>query len=181
MNETAGRQEGPTRPSTLVNRDDLPGVRDREEINVLLTAHDPEVAEANFARLTERHTPLLRQIAREAVTSAVNPNLRHNAIAALARFVSADNLNLLTDLAKHDDDEVIRAHAMTALANTGLQLVVPVLADSLDSPHPIEATAARKGLANLTTRLGRTTVETLMRPGQRLVAQTARGQTAADE
>jgi HEAT repeat protein len=181
MDETAGRQERATRPSTLVNRDDLPGVRDREQINMLLTAHDPEVAEANFALLTERHSPLLRQIAQEPVTSAVNPNLRSNAIAALARFVSADNVNLLTDLAKQDDDEVVRAHAMTALANTGLQLAAPVLADSLDSPHPIEATAARKGLANLTSRHGRTTVEALLRPGQRLIDQVTRGQTAADD
>jgi HEAT repeat protein len=169
------------RPSTLVNRDDLPGVRAREEINVLLTAHDPEVAEANLAQLTERHSPLLRQIAREPVTSAVNPNLRNNAIAALARLISVDNLNLLTDLAKHDDDEVIRAHAMTALAKTGLQLAVPVLADSLDSTHPIEATAAKKGLAYLTDRLGRSTVEALMRPEQRLIEQPSLGLTAADE
>jgi len=181
MDETAGQRDLAMRPSTLVNRGDLPGVRAREKINVLLTAHDPEVAKANLAQLTERHSPLLRQIAREPVTSVVNPNLRNNAIAALAHLVSVDNLNLLTDLAKHDKDEVIRAHAMTALANTGLQLAVTVLADSLDSPHPIEATVARKGLANLTDRLGRTTVEALMRPEQRLIEQPFRGQTSADE
>lgn len=156
-------------------------MRAREEINILLTAHDPEVAEANLAQLSERHSSLLRQIAREPVTSAVNPGLRRNAITALARLVSADNLNLLTDLARRDDDELVRAHALTALANTELQLAVPVLADALGSPHHVEATAARKGLAVLTARLGPATVEAVLRPEQRLIAQASRGETAADD
>jgi len=182
MSQTAGQEEPAVRPSTFVSRDDLPGVRAREEINMLLTAHDPEVAKANLAQLTERHSPLLREIAREPATSAVNPSLRRNAITALGHLVSVDNLNLLTDLARRDDDELVRASALTSLANTGPQLAVPVLADATGSPHPVEAVAAQKSLAVLTARLGPAAVEAVLRPEQqRLVAQTSRGQTAADD
>jgi HEAT repeat protein len=108
MSDRAGQEEQPAvRPSTLVSRDDLPCVRAREEINMLLRAHDPDVAEANLARLTDEHSPLLRQIARDREASSRDPSLRRNAIIALGRIVSVENLNLLAELAT-GDDEVIR-------------------------------------------------------------------------
>jgi len=182
MSDLGGQDVGAVRPSTLVNRDDLPGVRAREEINVLLRAHDPDVAEANLARLTDEHGPLLRQIARDPDVSGRDPNLRRNAITALGRLVSVENLNLLAELATSDDDEVVRGDALTALARTGLRLAVPVLAHAQDSRSVVEATAARKGMAALTERLGPKAVGTALLSGQRRVVppESAGGQTAAD-
>ncbi len=182
MTDTGGQEEPAVRPSTLVNRDDLPGVRAREEINVLLRAHDPDVAEANLARLTDKHSPLLRQIAREHGALSRDPSLRRNAITALGRIISVDNLNLLTELATSDDDERIRGDALTMLAGTGLRLAVPLLADTQDSRNPVESGAARKGLATLTDRIGPAAVEATLRPSQRQLPapEGASGETAPD-
>lgn len=165
-----GRERPAERPSTLVNRDDLPGVRAREEINALLRAHDPETAEANLARIGDRHGPLLRRIAREPDTAGRDPQIRRNAITALGRLASVEDLNVLTDLATGDEDELIRATALTVLAATGLRLAAPLLADAQESRDPVEATAARKALASLAARLGRETVENALRPDQRMLA-----------
>ncbi|TDD88729.1 HEAT repeat domain-containing protein [Actinomadura rubrisoli] len=183
MSERAGREEEPaTRPSTFVSREGLPGVRAREEVNELLRAHDPEVAEENLARLTDEHSPLLRQIARERDVSARDPHLRRNAITALGRVVSVENLNVLAELAALDDDELIRASALTVLAGTGLRLAVPLLADAQESRSPVEAAAGAKGLAALADRLGTDAVEAALRPGQRQPgpAETSGGETEAD-
>lgn len=110
MSDNAGQQEPAVRPSTLVSRDDLPGVRAREEVNRLLRAHDPDTAEANLARLTDEHSRLLRRIARERDTSGRDPSLRRNAVTALGRVISVENLNLLVELAVGDDDEHIRGN-----------------------------------------------------------------------
>jgi len=169
MTDRAGQEEPAVRPSTLVDRSDLPGVRAREEINILLRAHDPEVPDANLDQLTDRHSPLLRQIANDRQAYGRDPSLRRNAINALGRIISVENLNLLTELATRDDDEAIRTNALIALANTGLSLAVPLLADAQDSGHPVEAAAARKGLSTLADRLGTDTVEAALRSGQRRI------------
>lgn len=182
MSDRAGQEEPAVRPSTLVNRDDLPGVRAREELNVLLRAHDPEVAEANLARLTDEHSPLLRRIANEQDVTGRDPSLRRNAITALGRLISVENLNVLTELATRDDDALIRVSALTVLAHTGLLLAVPLLAVAQDSREPVEAAAARKGLAVLADRLSPDAVETVPWPRRRRVAspQTSSGETAQD-
>lgn len=182
MSDNAGQQEPAVRPSTLVSRDDLPGVRAREEVNRLLRAHDPDTAEANLARLTDEHSRLLRRIARERDTSGRDPSLRRNAVTALGRVISVENLNLLVELAVGDDDEHIRGNALTTLANTGLGLAAPLLADAQDSPSPVEAIAARKGLATLADRLGPDSVEAALGSGRRRAAppETAGGETAPD-
>lgn len=86
------------------------------------------------------------------------------------------------NITRAGDDEVIRANALTVLAGTGLRLAAPLLADAQDSAHPLEAAAARKGLAILADRLGPDAVETALRPGQRLAAPLERtgGETAPD-
>ncbi|WUH98397.1 HEAT repeat domain-containing protein [Spirillospora sp. NBC_00431] len=169
MSDNAGQEQPAERPSIQVSRDDLPGVRAREELNELLRAHDPETAEANLARLTEQHGPLLRQIAVEPDTSGRDPQVRRNAITALGRLGSVENLNVLTDLATRDEDELIRSSALTVLGGTGLRLAVPLLADAQESSHPVEATAARKALSSLADRLGLDTIESSLRAGQRIV------------
>ena len=182
MSDRAEQYEPGERPSTLVSRDELPGVRAREELNVLLRAHDPDVAEENLARLTDEHSPLLRRIAREPDFSGQDPSLRRNAITALGRLASVENLNVLTELATRDDDELVRSSALTVLAGTGLSLAAPLLADAQDSRAPIEATAARKGLSALAERLGPDAVEAMLRPSQRQAPplETGRGQTDSD-
>jgi hypothetical protein len=188
VEQGTGQEEPAVRPSTLVSRDDLPGVRAREEINVLLRAHDPEVAEANLARLTDEYSPLLRRIAREPDVTGRDPSLRRNAITALGRLISVDNLNVLTELATGDDDELIRGSALTVLAGSGLLLAAPLLADAQNSREPVEAVAARKGLAALADRLSPDAVETVLRRGQRrergqrraAPPETTRGETARD-
>ncbi|WP_131742445.1 HEAT repeat domain-containing protein, partial [Actinomadura roseirufa] len=165
MSGNAGQEQPAERPSTLVNRDDLPGVRAREELNELLRAHDPETAEENLARLTDRHAPLLRRLALEPGSPGRDPNLRRNAITALGRLVSVENLNTLTEIATGDEDEVVRGSALTVLAGTGLRLAAPLLAGAQDSEHPVEATAARKGLGLLAERLGAGAVEAAIGAG----------------
>jgi hypothetical protein len=182
MSDRPEQYEPGERPSTLVSRDDFPGIRAREELNILLRAHDPDVAEQNLARLTDEHSPLLRRIAREPAFSGRDPSLRRNAITALGRLASVENLNVLTELATRDDDELVRSNALTVLADTGLSLAVPLLADAQDSRAPIEAAAARKGLSALAARLGPDAVEVMLRPSQRQAPppETGRGQTDAD-
>ncbi|MFA1550225.1 HEAT repeat domain-containing protein [Actinomadura chokoriensis] len=170
MSQNAGQDQPAERPSTLVDRGDLPGVRAREEINELLRAHDPETAEANLARLLDRHGPLLRRIAREPDTLGRDPQIRRNAVTALGRLASVEDLNVLTELATRDEDELIRGNALIALADTGLHLAVPLVAEAQTSSHPLEATAARKALSSLVERLGRDAVEGALRPGQRILA-----------
>src|SRR5215510_14681200 len=90
-----------TRPSTLVNRQILPGVKEREDLNRLLRVHDPEVAVANRTEITEKHSPLLRQIALEGYIGG-DPGARKQAIVWLGRIATPDNLNTLVKLVQFD-------------------------------------------------------------------------------
>ena len=182
MSEKPVHDEPPVRPSTLTRRENFPGVRAREELNVLLRAHNPEVAEANLATLTEKHSELLRRIAREPATSSTGPSVRRNAITALGRLPSELNLAVLRELSTGDDDGAVRGNAMTALAGVGAESDIPALAAALESPHPVESVAARKALITLAVRLGVDVVERSLPPGQRLggPAGTSRGESRPD-
>jgi HEAT repeat protein len=161
--------ELPQRPSRLVDRNDFPAVRLREELNGLLRAHDPDVAEELVGQIREEHQPLLRQIAQEGRATNVAPAVRRHAIAVLGRFPSPENLNVLTSLAQADDDPNIRSQALLTLANTKLQLAVPVLRDALASRDPVEATAAAKGLVALAQAFGSGAIQSQFRGERRKV------------
>jgi HEAT repeat protein len=148
------KQSETTRPSTLVNRRILPGVLEREELNRLLRAHDPEVAAANSAEITAAHAPLLRQIALEPPTAAGDPGVRGNAITWLGRLAAPADLNVLTRLAQFDADPGVRGAALLSLGASGVQLAAPVLAAALVSRDTVEAVAAAKGLRLLAKRVG---------------------------
>jgi HEAT repeats len=156
----------PTRPSTLVNRRILPGVQEREDLNRLLRAHDPEVAATNRAEITAKHVPLLRQIAMERPLAGGDPGTRKEAIAWLGRFAGPDDLNLLTELAQFDPDPGVRALALISLGASGVQLATPVLAAALASRDATEAVAAAKALNLLADRIGVDSVRTSISLGR---------------
>ncbi len=154
-NEPAPRiPHGARRRSTRVSRRGLPALARRERLNELLLAHDPEDAERVLSELTEDDYDLLRQMAREGALTGVNPRLRQNAIAALSRSPSIENLNLLTELARYGEDPYVRGHALFALGQTGAALATPVLVDALAAKDLFEAAAAERGLEALGRRSG---------------------------
>ncbi|MDP9232405.1 MAG: HEAT repeat domain-containing protein [Actinomycetota bacterium] len=155
LNEPATRiPGGARRKSTRIPRGGLRPVGRRERLNELLLAHDPEDAERALAEITDDDQSLLRQIAREGAITGVTPRLRQNAIAALARFPTQDNLNLLTELAQHGEDFYVRSHALVALGQTGVALAAPVLRERLGASEPLEVSAAERGLEALARSAG---------------------------
>jgi hypothetical protein len=132
----------------------VPEVARRERLNRLLLAHDPEIAEENRARLTEDDFRLLRQIAQEGALAETPPVLRQNAIAFLADRPTAENLNVLEDLARRGDDPYVRGAALVALGQTGLRVVAPILAEGLVARDPIEAASAEHGVVALGSAIG---------------------------
>jgi HEAT repeats len=145
---------GPRRASVRVDRGQIPEVAQRERLNRLLLAHDPEVAEENRARITDRDLPLLRRIAQEGALSGTAPALRRNAIAYLADRPTPENVNLLVDLARHGEDFYVRGAALAALGRTGLRAVAPILADGLAAQEAVEAASAEHGVVALARTLG---------------------------
>jgi HEAT repeat protein len=149
-----------TRPSTLVNRRILPGVKEREDLNRLLRVHDPDVAEANRAEITEKHAPLLRQIALEGSHAGSDPGARKQAITWLGRIATPDDLNILVQLVQFDPDATVRGAALLSLGASGAQLAAPILAAALASRDDVEAVAAAKALSSLADRIGADSVLT---------------------
>lgn len=147
------------RPSTLVPREDWPGVRVREEVNALLTAIEPEAAEADIGTIGDAHVALLRRIARDTENTNNAAYFRQRAVAALARFPSEPNMALVRELAHSDADSLIRCVALTALASLGDESCLAVLQRALSSEDLLEAAAARKGLVVLANRLGQDVFE----------------------
>jgi hypothetical protein len=168
-------EEALKRPSTLVDRWDLPGIRAREELTRLLRAHDPEVAAENLKRITAEHLPLLRQIAQEALDAEGDAVVRRHAIALLGRFAGPDEVNLLADLARFDRDPAVRGEALLSLGRSGVQLAAPLLGNALASSDAVEAAAAAKAVKALAEKLGaarlRASVGTLTKRGLRLLDQ----------
>src|SRR5262245_34053186 len=130
---------GTRRASVRIDRGRIPEIARRERLNRLLLAHDPEVAEKNRARITDRDLELLRRIAQEGALAGTPPALRRNAIAYLADRPTPENVNLLVDLARHGEDFYVRGAALAALGRTGLRAVAPILADGLVAQEPVEA------------------------------------------
>jgi DNA invertase Pin-like site-specific DNA recombinase len=137
-----------------VDRGQIPEAAQRERLNQLLLAHDPEVAERNRARITDRDFELLRRIAQEGALAGTPPVLRRNAITYLADRPTPENLNLLVDLARHGEDLYVRGAALAALGRTGLGAVAPILVDGLAAREPVEAAAAEHGIVALGRVIG---------------------------
>ena len=175
MSRIPRHEEPLKRPSTLVDRWDLPGVRGREELTRLLRAHDPEVAAESLKRITEEHLPLLRQIAREIPGAYGEPVVRRQAIAMLARFAGPDEVNLLADLARFDRDPAVRGEALLGLGRSGVQLAAPLLGKALASTDAVEATAAAKAVKALAEKVGvaalRVSMGPLLTRGKKLLEQ----------
>jgi DNA invertase Pin-like site-specific DNA recombinase len=137
-----------------VDRGQIPEAAQRERLNQLLLAHDPEVAERNRARITDRDFELLRRIAQEGALAGTPPVLRRNAITYLADRPTPENLNLLVDLARHGEDLYVRGAALAALGRTGLGAVAPILVDGRAAREPVEAAAAEHGIVALGRVIG---------------------------
>lgn len=147
------------RPSTLVPREGWPGVRVREEVNALLTAIEPDAAEAGIGAIGDSHVALLRRIARDTEDANNAPYFRRRAASALARFPSELNMALLRELALSDTDSSIRCVALISLATLGDESCLTVLQRALSSEDLLEAAAARKALVVLVNRIGQDVLE----------------------
>ena len=150
---------GRIRPSTHVDRQDLPGVTARERVTSILQVHDLEEAQRALSELTDADEAILRQIAREGAISGANSVIRYKAISALARRPFADNLNLLADLARFGEDFYVRGHAALALGQTGLVANLPLLLPLLDASEQFERTAASRALELIASRASAAAVE----------------------
>jgi hypothetical protein len=62
---------------------------------------------------------------------------------------SADDLNLLTDLARFGEDFYVRGHALLALGSTGTYAHLEPVLRGLDAEEPVERAAAGKALGAL--------------------------------
>lgn len=149
---------GPHRVSVCVDVARWPAIERRRELNRLLLAHDPKTFEENIASLRDSDGSILRAMARESVSAGSEPAVRKAAISALVRLFEPDNLNVVTEVARFGEDPYIRAHAMYALAETGLELALPVLRDGLSSRDAVEVRKAQLGLKLLVDKLGESRV-----------------------
>jgi hypothetical protein len=145
---------GPRRESVRVDMKRHPEIARRMRLNSLLLIHDPETVEESLAQIEPEDLPLLRRMATEGPLSRNEPTLRRKAIAVLGRFPTPDTLNLLTDLARYGDDAYVRGAALTALADTGVALAVPVITEGLTAKEPVEVRRAQEALRRVGVNLG---------------------------
>jgi len=152
LNEPANRIAGGTsRPSLILKDPRFAAIRRRQRLNAVLTFHDPDKA-APEIRATD--IPLLALAAREGVSTNQVPALRRNAILALSRWPSVENLALLSELAQLGEDFYTRGHALIALGLTGVSLSAPLLASAMRARDAYERDAAAAGLLLLARKLG---------------------------
>jgi hypothetical protein len=144
---------GQSRPSTRVDRTELPALSVRERVVAFLRAHDPDTQNRVAYKLSEEDFALVRLIAQEGAATNTEAPVRYSAIAALARSPAVQNLNLLVDLAQFGEDFYVRGHALLALGATGLSLALPVIAKHLFAEERFEQLAARRAI-KLLARLG---------------------------
>jgi hypothetical protein len=144
----------PKRPSTLLPRGAIPiAIQQRQELERMLRVHDPDLVEKTRARIKPTQMPLIRRIALESPSSE-DMVVRKHAIALLASRGTADDLNLLTELARFDAEPAIRAEAITGLARIGVEMAAPILLEALASRDLVESTAASKAVAALAQKVG---------------------------
>jgi HEAT repeat protein len=146
---------GPSRRSRTGDRSRLPGIAARNRVETLLRTHDLAEAERAFDQLTDDDMPIVRLIAGESAALGAQPAVRYSAIAALGhRPGDADNLNLLTDLARFGEDFYVRAHAMLALGRTGTYAHLEPIMRGLEAEESFERTAAVRALGLLAAHGG---------------------------
>jgi HEAT repeat protein len=145
---------GRKRESIRVDPKEFPAIERRLRLNRLLLIHDPEEVEERIAQIEEKDLPVLRQIAQESILSGNEPTVRRNAIKVIGRFITPENLNLLTNLARFGEDPYVRGSALTSLAQSGIALALPVLKEGLAAHDPIEYRRAQLGLLHLGEKLG---------------------------
>jgi HEAT repeat protein len=143
---------GVTRPSTRVDRTELPALAARERIMAFLRGHDPETQDRAAQHLDDADFAVIRIIAQEGAATNTEPPIRYNAIAALARGARPANLNLLVDLAQFGEDFYVRGHAVLALGATGLYLSLGAIATHLSAEESFEQLAARRAIGLLARR-----------------------------
>lgn len=137
---------GPTRKSRIADRGDLPALDARARVVAVLGAHDEPSA---FDRLVDADRPMVGLLARESAAFGAEPAIRYSAIAALSHHPSAQELNLLTDLARFGEDGYVRGHALLALGATGSYAHLTVIASALNAEDSFERGAAAKSVAAL--------------------------------
>ena len=123
LNEPVARIAGGTRRTSVAQRGvQFADIRARERLQRILLRHDPDGA---VPKLSARDMGLLRQIATEGALANHAPMIRRSAIVLLGTSPTAENLELLAELALAGEDFYVRSHALLALASTGLKVVAP--------------------------------------------------------
>jgi HEAT repeat protein len=150
---------GPIRTSIEVDRAAFPALVARRQVTAALRAHDPDSRAAANAALSDQAYGLVRVIAQEASFSNVEPTLRYNAIASLGARATAENLNLLVNIAHFGEDFYVRGHALLGLGAAGLEIALPAIAQHLGAREPFERTAARRAVSLIAAR---TSIESVL-------------------
>jgi HEAT repeat protein len=136
---------GVMRASRLIDRSEFPALQVRERVLKLLRAHCPD--SRGDAKFEESDYAVVRLIAQEGAISNAEPAVRYKAIAALASSSTAENLNLLIDLAEFGEDFYVRGHAVLALGLAGTQIALPTIARHLNATERFEQAAAASAVA----------------------------------
>jgi hypothetical protein len=153
LNEPVAKiANGDTRKSVRVSKEKFPARIYREKINGALLMHDADSKPGH--EITANDIELLKQIASEGSMSNNIPALRYNAILKLSAFPSTNTLNTLSWFALYGEDEYIKSHALLALARTGMELTLPIVAGYLTGKNRIVAGAAQKSLIMLAKTIG---------------------------
>ncbi len=151
---------GPVRRTHNPNAPASTATGRRLELERLLSAHDPDTAQAATAAIRDADQPILRQMATESAATGTPPVLRRHAILVLAQRPTSENLSLLRRLAGEDSDLNIRGTATAALASTGRQDALAVVLSSMSASDPVLVAYAQCSARVLAEKLGRPAVDT---------------------
>lgn len=149
---------GAIRTSKRIDRVEFPALQARKRVANVLRAHDLDSRGFAITALLESDHALVRIIAQEGAISNTEPAVRYNAIAALASAATAEDVNLLLDLAHFGEDFYVRGHALLALGASGMQISLPAIAGHLTAADKFEQDAARKAVALIARK---TSIESL--------------------
>ena len=140
---------GAIRASKLIDRSGLPALQVRERVLNLLRDHCPDSQGIAISALSDADFAMVRIIAQEGAVSNTEPNVRYNAIAALAEAGTPENLNLLINLAHFGEDFYVRGHALLALGASGMQVALPAIVGHLAATDKFEQSAAKRAIVLL--------------------------------
>jgi HEAT repeat protein len=140
------------RESKTVDRRGFAAIDARERVAAKLRVHDVYEGEKLVTELSDDEYHIVRTIAEQPAFANGDPGLRYAAIQALARRLSAENLNLLEDLARFGEDFYVRSHALLALGHAGLYAHIATVAPALDAEERLERSAAARALLEIAAR-----------------------------